>query len=177
MSEAEIEVGRQDGHAAAGMLEELAGLYERVYAEPPYSSAPKFSRSRFVERTHEQAMTPDFVLVTARGAGVLVGYTFGFTMPPGAWWVAASRPSEEVMASPKFAVLELMVDRPYRGRGIGHALLATLLRDRPEPYATLVAVLQADAYGWYLRQGWRKAGELRVEPPFADALLLPLPTP
>ncbi|MFD0854556.1 GNAT family N-acetyltransferase, partial [Actinomadura adrarensis] len=158
-----------------GLVDELAGLYQRVYAEPPYRSAPRFSPGRFISRTREQALTSDFILVTARRGGDLVGYTFGFTMDPGAWWVTASRPSEEVMACRKFAVIELMVDRAHRRQGIGHALLTTLLRERPEPYATLVAVLDADAYGWYLRNGWRKVGELRLEPPFADALLLPLP--
>jgi GNAT superfamily N-acetyltransferase len=174
---AEGEISRQGGHAVVGVLEEMAELYERVYAEPPYNSAPRFSRDRFVGRTREQSMSSDFVLVTARRDGRLAGFTFGFTMPPGAWWGGASRPSEDVLGSSKFAVIELMVDRPYRRRGIGQGLLAALLRDRPEPYATLVAVLRADAYGWYLRNGWRKEGEFRIEPPFSDALVRDLKAP
>jgi ribosomal protein S18 acetylase RimI-like enzyme len=176
MAEAEAEFGRHDGHAAVDLVDELADLYQRVYAEPPYDSAPRFSPGRFISRTREQAMSYDFVLVTARRGGALVGYTFGFTMEPGAWWAAASRPSDDVMGSRKFAVIELMVHRAHRRQGIGQALLTLLLGDRPEPYATLVAVLNAEAYGWYLRNGWRKAGELRLEPPYADALLLPLRT-
>jgi len=172
---AEDGLRRRDGHAVFGMLDALADLYERVYAEPPYNSAPKFSKTRFLSRTSEQAMTPGFTLVTAHRDGVLAGYTFGFPMAPGGWWAAASRPPNGILVSRKFAVLELMVDRPYRRKGIGQALLDTLLENRSEPYATLAAVLKADAYGWYLRNGWRKTAEFRLEPPFADALLLDLP--
>ncbi|WP_395103674.1 GNAT family N-acetyltransferase [Actinomadura sp. SCN-SB] len=172
---AETYLSRHPGHIPLGTLDEMADLYERVYAEPPYDSAPKFSRARFASRTREQALTRDFTLITARRDGVLAGYTFGFPMPPGAWWAAASRPSAAILAAPKFAVIELMVDRPRRREGIGRALLSALLDNRPEPYATLAAVVNADAYGWYLRNGWRKTGEFRVEPPFADALLLDLP--
>jgi GNAT superfamily N-acetyltransferase len=173
MSEADL--SRHVGHIPLGMLDEMADLYERVYAEPPYNSAPKFSRTRFVSRTREQAMSQDFVLVAARRDRVLAGYTFGYPMPSGSWWVAASRPSNGILASSKFAVIELMVDKPHRRKGIGRALLSGLLNGRPEPYATLAAVIEADAYGWYLRNGWRKTGEFRVEPPYADALLLDLP--
>jgi GNAT superfamily N-acetyltransferase len=166
---------RDDGHTTLGLLNEMAVLYERVYSEPPYNSAPKFSPARFVSRTREQAMMPEFALVTARRDGVLAGYTFGFPMPPGGWWVAASRPGDGILYSPKYAVIELMVDKTHRKNGIGRALLATLLDGRPERYATLAAVTKADAYGWYLRNGWRKTAEFRLEPPYADALLLDLP--
>jgi GNAT superfamily N-acetyltransferase len=158
-----------------GVLEEMAAIYERVYAEPPYNSAPKFSPTRFVSRTREQAMTPDFTLVTARRDGALAGYTFGFPMPPGGWWVGASKPPNGILVSRKFAVIELLVDKPHRKKGIGQALLGALLDGRPEIYATLAAVIKADAYGWYLRNGWRKTGEFRTEPPYANALLLDLP--
>ncbi|XVQ10304.1 N-acetyltransferase family protein [Spirillospora sp. CA-255316] len=172
---ADVELRFQDGHRALDILEELADLYERVYAEPPYNSAPKFSRSRFLARTREQAMSTGFTLVTARRSGRLVGFAFGFSMLAGSWWAAASMPPAEVLDASKYAVIELVVDREYRGRGTGRALLEALLAGRPEPYATLAAVIEADAYDWYLHHGWQKVAEFRAEPPYSDALILRLP--
>lgn len=160
--------------AALDMLEEIADLYEAVHAEPPYGSAPKFGRDRFVRRTREQALSSGWTLITARRGGVLVGFAFGFAMLPGAWWRNASAPPDEVRAADKFAVIELAVAEPERGRGLGRMLLDGLLADRTERYATLAVVIGADAYGMYLRWGWKKVAEFRVEPPFSDALLLPL---
>jgi GNAT superfamily N-acetyltransferase len=67
-----------------------------------------------------------------------------------------------------------LVDRQQRGHGLGQALLDALLQERPESVATLAAVIEADAYDWYLRRGWRKVAEFRVEPPYSDALALDL---
>ena len=169
-----VELQRVGGDAAMSKLEELAGVYERVYAEPPYYSAPKFSRDRFLNRTREQAHRPGFAMVTARSAGSLVGFAFGFPMLPGSWWANASQPPDEVLIEAKFAVVELVVALEHRGHGTGGTLLDALLLHRPERYATLAVGLDADAYDWYLRRGWRKVGEFRAEPPHSDALVLDL---
>lgn len=170
----EIDLRADDGRAALDLLDELADLYVQVYAEPPYDSARKYSRARFVQRTRQQAVASGFTLITAWRSDALVGFAFGFAMPPGTWWGNASSPPPEVLEAPKVAVIELIVSKAERGRGIGRALLDALLGDRPERYATLAAVLGADAYDMYLRWGWQKAGEFRAEPPFSDALVLPL---
>lgn len=163
---------RVDGGEVLGALGELADMYERVYAEPPYNAAPKFSRARFLERTRDQVRSSGFTLVTARRDGRLLGFAFGFAMRSGGWWAHASLPDRDVLDAPKFAVIELIVDRTERGQGLGRALLDALLEERTEHIATLAAVLDADAYGWYLRAGWRKAAEFRAEPPYSDALVL-----
>ncbi|WP_067471568.1 GNAT family N-acetyltransferase [Actinomadura hibisca] len=169
-----IDFQNLDGHQALDVLDDLADLYVQVYAEPPYNSAPKFSRDRFVERTREQAMASGFALVTGRCDGELLGFTFGFSMMPGAWWANASPPSAEVLEASKFALVEFVVAKAWRGQGIGRRLLSALLKGRAEEYATLAAVIDADAYGLYLRWGWQKVAEFRVEPPHSDALVLPL---
>jgi GNAT superfamily N-acetyltransferase len=170
----DVDLRIHDGRAPLGMLEELADLYERVYVEPPYNSAPKFSRARFLQRTGDQAQSPGFTLITAHQDEHLVGLAFGFSMAPGRWWGSASSPPQEVLNASKFAVIELLVDRQQRGHGLGQALLDALLQERPESVATLAAVIEADAYDWYLRRGWRKVAEFRVEPPYSDALALDL---
>ncbi|RSN46670.1 GNAT family N-acetyltransferase, partial [Actinomadura sp. WAC 06369] len=114
-----VELRVDDGRRALAMLDGLADLYERVYAEPPYDSAPKFSRARFVERTRGQAAASGFTLVTALRDERLLGFAFGFSMAAGGWWAAASLPSWDVVDASKFAVVELIVDRAERGRGLG----------------------------------------------------------
>lgn len=71
-------------------------------------------------------------------------------------------------------MIELVVNKPERGHGLGRRLLDELLAGRPERFATLASVIDADAYGMYLRWGWVKVGEFRAEPPFSDALVLEL---
>lgn len=70
----------------------------------------------------------------------LVGYTYGFTMEAGRWWRGAlTLPPDEVLKETKLAVIELMVRDDHRGSGMGTHLLAKLLSDRDERYATLTA--------------------------------------
>lgn len=170
----EIAVSVHDRRAALDLLDELADLYQQVYAEPPYNSAAKFSRPRFLDRTRDQALASGFRLVTAHRGRALAGFAFGFSMMPGAWWANASAPPREVREGDKYAVIELVVSKPERGQGLGRRLLDKLLAGRPERYATLATVIEADAYEMYRRWGWKKAGEFRAEPPFSDALVLPL---
>lgn len=168
-------VRAEDRQAALESLDEIADLYEQVYAEPPYNAADKYSRTRFLQRTRDQAVASGFKLITARRGNALMGFAFGFTMPPGAWRKNASSPTAEVQEADKFAVVELVVSKRERRQGLGRRLMDALLTDRPERYATLAAVLDADAFGMYLRWGWTKAAEFRAEPPFSDALVLKIP--
>lgn len=164
------DIRHQDRQYVLQHLEELADLYEAVYAEPPYNAAPKFSRGRFLERTRDQVLGTGFALVAAHDNDALIGFAFGFTLPAGGWWGNATFPPETLKAASKFAVVELVVARPSRGLGLGRQLLDALLADRSEPYATLAAVLDAPAYEMYMRWGWTKVGEFRKEPPYSDAL-------
>ncbi|WUI00185.1 GNAT family N-acetyltransferase [Spirillospora sp. NBC_00431] len=170
----EIAVSVHDRWTTLDGLDELAELYEQVYSEPPYNSSAKYSRTRFLSRTRDQALASGFQLVTAHRKGALAGFAFGFSMMPGAWWANASAPPPEVLEADKYAVIELVVTKAERGHGLGRQLLDELLAGRPEQYATLAAVIEADAYEMYRRWGWQKAGEFRAEPPFSDALVLPL---
>jgi GNAT superfamily N-acetyltransferase len=95
-------------------------------------------------------------------------------MPPGSWWARGALPPKDIFVAPKFAVIELLVLPEYRGHGIGRTLHDELLKERHEPYATLAALPEADAYGMYLRWGWKLAGEVASEPPHSRAMTLQL---
>lgn len=170
---------RGDGVAAAAMLDEMADLYREVYAEPPYNSGPLWHEDAFRDRTRRQVDARGFACVWARhDSFYLAGFAFGFTMPRGAWWsgVSADPPPDEVLAGEKFAVIELIVARPWRGRGVGRQLLGMLLEGRREPYAMLTAVPDAPARQIYDHWGWRQAGRAQhtADAPVMDQLILEL---
>jgi GNAT superfamily N-acetyltransferase len=175
---ADITLAHHDGAGLDAMLGEVAELYELVYAEPPYNGGPLFSRGRFLERTNVQKAAPGFALVTARAAGMLVGFSFGFTFAAGRWWGGTTRPEPavEVLTPPKFAVIELVVAKPWRGQGLGRTLIAALLSGRPEPYATLLSEPDAPARRIYDHWGWRHMADVQPadDAPHMHALVLPL---
>lgn len=177
----EVELTRHGGVDVDNMLDEIAALYEVVYTEPPYNGGPLFSRERFLDRTDHQKAAPGFELITARAGGELVGFSFGFTFAAGRWWGGRTepRPPAEVMAPPKFAVIELVVAREWRGQGISSALMRTLLAERPEPLATLLSEPDAQARRIYEHWGWRHVASVQPadDAPWMHALLLPLPSP
>ncbi|MDG4833975.1 GNAT family N-acetyltransferase [Solwaraspora sp. WMMD1047] len=175
---ADIDLSHHDGAGLEAMLGEVADLYEVVYAEPPYNGGPLFSRGRFLERTNVQKAAPGFALVTSRAAGRLVGFSFGFTFAAGRWWggTTSPEPAAEVLTSPKFAVIELVVAKTWRGQGLGRTLINALMSKRFEPYATLLSEPDAPARRIYDHWGWRHVADVQpaVDAPYMHALVLPL---
>lgn len=149
---------REYGSAAAAAGAGLLHLYTEVYAEAPYLEGPE-QAARFAEQLPRLWTAPGFTLVRATDpAGDLVGVTYGFTMSPGEWFPDSSPAPAGILGGPKFMVMEWMVERRSRRRGIGRRLLADLLRDRREPWAALMANPAAPARDIYLRLGWRSIG-------------------
>jgi GNAT superfamily N-acetyltransferase len=156
------------------VLDEITDLYVEIRAELG-GTGGIFARESFVDRTTEQTGREGFVAVVARCGGTLVGFAFGLTMPPGQWWAGnPTMPPAEILDAPKFAVIELDVAQPWRGRGIGHRLHDTLLDGRPEPYAILTAQPDAPARRLYERWGWVPVGTAQHAPdtPVMDQLVL-----
>lgn len=146
------------------MLDALADVYAEEYAEPPYDASPAtYGREPFIQRTTRQVEEEDgFGLLTGHVDDELTGYAFGYTHGPGRWWRGESEPSppEDLVQSPGFVVMELIVRRPFRGRGYAHDLLDELLADRSEPFATLCVHPLAQARSIYPRWGWQEACKL-----------------
>jgi GNAT superfamily N-acetyltransferase len=176
MADAGFRLG--DGDAAEGMVDELGDLYEDAYAEPPYDGGALFSRARFLERTRRQCLNLGFSIVTRREDTVLTGFAFGFPFEAGRWWAGVTQPTppRELVDQPTFAVIELVVGRPWRSRGIARRLLETLLARRPEPYAVLLAEPAAPARRMYDRWGWEHVADVRpaADAPALHALVRPL---
>jgi GNAT superfamily N-acetyltransferase len=163
------------GLAAAPRFDALTGLYEIVYAEPPYEEGPE-QVARFREGLPGEAARPGFTLVTADDDGLLVGAAYGWTMPAGTWWTRAdSDPHAHLRDAEKFAVMEWIVRPGHRGEGVGAELMRRLLADRPERYATLASDPRSHARQVYARNAWRQVGKsvLPWGPPM-DLLVLDL---
>jgi GNAT superfamily N-acetyltransferase len=158
------------------VLDEVIDLYLDVRRGLGDNSSIN-SRAAFVDRTTRQAGQDGFGGVLARVGGTLVGFAFGVPLPPGGWWGGrAEPPPMEILAAPKFAVIEIDVAEPWRGRGIGRALHDRLLADRPEPYAILTTAPGRPARAMYARWGWVPVGTAQHAPdaPVMDELILRL---
>jgi ribosomal protein S18 acetylase RimI-like enzyme len=165
---------RHSGEQALAMLEEITDFYEEIHSEDADDESHElFSRPTFITRTTNQALTRGFELVTARLNDALVGFSFGYPLSPGRWWGECTPPPEEVLASSKFAVIELNVRKADRRQGIGKKLIDELLAGRPEKFATLATITGSTANAMYLRWGWYKVGFFLTPPPM-DALVIPL---
>ncbi|WP_327047326.1 GNAT family N-acetyltransferase [Microbispora sp. NBC_01189] len=161
--------------AADAFDDEYADVYMEIRAEPPYNSGPLYRRDRFLERTHTQAQNPGFTLVAAEDGDTLAGFAFGLPFPAGRWWGGETTLGPaEVVAADKFAVIELNLREPYRGRGIGRRLLDELMSGRQESYAVLLSLPTAPAHAMYERWGWRVVGTCRPAPDamVADVMVL-----
>jgi GNAT superfamily N-acetyltransferase len=161
-----FELRRHDGRVGTELIEQLADAYMEGYADDPDIGHSIYARDAFVERTTRQAATQGFVLITAHANDRWAGFSFGMHFPAGRWWAGeweAEQP-EEVLSAEKFAVIELVVLPAARGVGIATRLMAAVLADRPEPWATLLADQRGRARDMYDRWGWKRVGTVHPVP-------------
>jgi hypothetical protein len=169
---------RLSGEQARATGAELAKLYAEVYAEPPYREGPA-QVARFADQLAELWGSDGFTLARAIGpAGELVGVAYGRTMAAGSWFSASSPPPSELRQLATFAVMEWMVRKSWRRRGVGCRLLAMILAGRPERWSVLMSDPAAPARQIYSQLGWRRVGTSQPELfPEMEILALPLPLP
>lgn len=170
---------RRGGAEALRAMDELADAYVVGYADDPDVGHSIYARDAFVDRTTRQANSPGFVLITAHEAdGTWAGFSFGMHFPAGRWWAGEwdRRQPADLLTSEKFAVIELVVLPAARGAGLATELMAAVLADRPEPWATLLADQEGRARDMYARWGWDTVAMIHPAPdvPALDVLVRPL---
>jgi len=100
----------------------------------------------------------DYRGLVALRNGRLAGFGFGVRSLPGNWWhdkVAEQVGPEHPALQDAWCLVDLAVAPEARGRGIGSALMETLLASQPCPRALLsTEVSNATARRLYERRGW-----------------------
>ena len=174
-----------DAAGAAPIAGDLVQLQQLGIAGTPEADDPFESPERFGGRLLGYMRSPDFSLSTSRAAdGELVGYAFGYVLPPGArWWegLLDPVPADLLVETGRrtFAVNEIHVRPDHRGQGIATGVHHRLVNWGGWERAPLLARQDNSARSQYLHWGYQELSSLQ---PFADspvyvALVLPLPTP
>jgi len=178
----DIVLFHHDGDETMRLADELADAFTEHY-DMVHPGDPFHSRQRFLGRLAGYTRAPRFEMVTARQDAALAGYTFGYGLPPHArWWNGLvtdvpERFTDERDGTRSFALNELLVRAPLRGRNLGRRLVDALLAERTEERAVLLAEPgNTAAQGRYRAWGWRKVGELQPFPdsPRFDSLVIDL---
>jgi ribosomal protein S18 acetylase RimI-like enzyme len=158
-------VRRLSGEKTIVVLNDLADVYVQAYANDPDAGHSIYTRDAFLERTTQQAKLPGFTLIAGYADSQLAGFSFGLPFAAGRWWHGVeNEPPGELKDVDKFAVIELVVLPSFQGRGLASRLMGTLLEDRPEQFATLLADKQGRARSMYDRWGWRTVQSLQPAP-------------
>lgn len=156
----------------------LRPIYYRAYDEEPYNYT-EADADEFVERMNSQLGHPHFRLIVAFDGDQVAGFSYGYQFPTDRWWRGArTAPPHDVATGTKFAVIEIVVDRPFRGRRIAKQLMDHLTMDQVEKWGVLLAKPGAPAHGMYQRWGWTIVGEVQSYPhwPVDDAFVIDLDT-
>jgi GNAT superfamily N-acetyltransferase len=171
---------------AAKLMDELCDAYADAYGAVP-GEDPREKSSAFRERATAGRHVANYSLVTARVGDQLVGFAFGYSLPPdGGWWDGLQpAPPEgftEETGSRTVVLAEIEVRRAWQGKGIGRAVHDAFLSRRCEERATLASNAQAaGTHTLYERWGWQKMGITPGKPGayYSEYVqfVLPLPLP
>lgn len=155
-----------DAEEAAQHIDELTALYREVYAEPPYEWGAEHAEL-FDKRFAGQRQDTGFSLLEARCGAELIAFGFGVTLAPTTpWWqnLVTPLPDELIRerAGRTFALVELLVRRPWRRRHVAETIHDRLLQNRPEERATLTVLpAAAAAHAAYAKWRWRTVAQKR----------------
>lgn len=152
-----------DTVAAGRELDDLAPVYEAVFAEPPYLEGPR-DVAEFLERYQREHKTPGFRLVLARDGVRLAGFAYGLPLASNTGWWSGFLDTDLPEGFTRedghrtFVVMELAVVADQRGRGVGRALHTALLDGVSAERVTLAVRPEAPAAAWYERLGYQLVG-------------------
>jgi GNAT superfamily N-acetyltransferase len=155
-----------NGEEAVQHLDELTALFREVYAEAPYQWGDEHA-DLFAKRFVGQSRDAGFTLIEARSSGELIGFGFGVTLAPTTpWWqnLLTPLPDETTheYVDRTFALVELLVRKPWRRRHVAETIHRHLMQDRHEERATLTVLPAADAaQAAYAKWGWQTVAQKR----------------
>ncbi|MFJ9697067.1 GNAT family N-acetyltransferase [Kitasatospora sp. NPDC101183] len=135
-----------DAGGAARVLDEIAPLYERVFAEAPYFEGPR-DLADFLEGYDRFRTMPGFRLVLVRSGG-LVGFAFGVLLQSNSrWWDSLGLDPEFTREDGRrtFVIREIAVAPEHRRRGLGRELHAAVLAGVEAERVTLAVRPEAKA--------------------------------
>lgn len=162
-AELHVEIG--DAAVARPLLDSICVLYDEVFSVPPFfwrGDESELHRQRLVRLLDD----PTFGIAVALAGAELVGFAYGFMVPPDTTrWSGLMEPVEPMVAAEwpgrTFLLFDFAVHASWRGRGVGRKLHDALLGSRAEQRATLtVQPTAVDTKQIYERWGWRRVGQV-----------------
>lgn len=182
MSIADLKLTSYDAEAAQQQFPVVDALYQEVFAEPPHNEGPEEFRLFATRWWPKQSAQPEFQLVIATVDGEPVGCTYGHRLAADTtWWKGAVEPLPveitEEHEGRTAAIIEMMVQAPFRRRGVAAAMHRAFCEGRTEERVTLtVRPDNHPAHRGYEKWGYRQVGQIRParRAPVYDAMILDL---
>lgn len=163
--------------------QQLLEVYAEVYADEA-ATDPFFSLPRFAHRLDGHAVHPLWSCAVGEIGGEAVGYAYGRPDSQTEWREMTTVETPEVYeygaGGAMFGLCEIMVRRPWRGAGVARTIHDDLMRERPEPRASLLVERDHPRVRTtYERWGYRAVATSRPFPdsPLYDAMVLDLMAP
>jgi len=150
---------------ARSVIDPICALYDEVFSAPPFfwrEDESELHRQRLLRLLDD----PTFGVVVARAGEELVGFAYGFSVPPDTtrWQSLTNETPPELTAEwpgRTFLLFDYGVRASMRGRGLGRRLHDSLVGSRDEERATLtVQPAAVDTKRIYEHWGWRQVGQV-----------------
>jgi len=154
---------------ARSAIDPICALYDEVFSAPPFfwrEDESELHRQRLLRLLDD----PTFGVVVARADEELVGFAYGFSVPPDTtrWQGLTNEVPPELTAEwpgRTFLLFDYGVRASMRGRGLGRRLHDSLVGSRNEERATLtVQPTAVDTKRIYEHWGWRQVGQVEGGP-------------
>lgn len=165
---------------AAEVRQQLLDVYAEVYAVEAVSD-PFFAVERFAQRLDRHAANPGWACVIGQVGSDTVGYAYGRPDSEREWRELDTVISPDVreygVSGNVFGLCEIMVREPWRGAGVARVIHDDLMREQPQPRASLlVERSHPRVRSTYERWGYVAVGTSQPfdDSPLYDAMVLNL---